>query len=252
MFLCVADLKVEVEVLRNHFHDEKPTEGTTFRHPRALLNSEVDKLHAHLPVSIEHATTRVQDQGKNAIDRLGLGLMRSNSSRTTVSPTLSRVASPEEIEPASHEEMEPETSEERRVVHIDPARLRKHKPTLRQRIFGRFGQGQKEDDLSDVEEGRAPVPAYISRTRSAAQPVPIIAEPEHDEDEADNPLRMSRTASKSIRFAPEASNSSDTAPGPSNYGSSAPGFKRNPELSMFRTTSVRSTEEGPSVSFREP
>lgn len=50
-----------------------------------------------------------------------------------------------------------------------------------------------------------------------------------------------------------------SAPSPAdeepNYGANAPGFKRNPGLSMFRTSSVRVDEDndsGPSVSFQEP
>lgn len=108
-----------------------------------------------LPKSLEHATSRIKDEGKEAVDRLGLGLMHQSTDSL------------------------PDSS-------------------MRQRMFGK--------PEPDVEKGDR------------------------------NP---------SIRFADDAP-SSDTAPG--NYGANNPGFRKNPSLSMFRSTSV----ESPSVSFQEP
>ncbi|WVQ85812.1 hypothetical protein IAT38_007980 [Cryptococcus sp. DSM 104549] len=71
--------EVEVEVIRNHFHDDKPSEREKFTHPRRLKSRELDEILTHLPKSLEHATSRVQNEGKDAVDRLGLGLMGSHS-----------------------------------------------------------------------------------------------------------------------------------------------------------------------------
>lgn len=137
----------------------------------------------------------------------------------------------------------------------------KPKKSLRKRLFGRRSPSP---DLADAEEGRGQPdagflsPSNFPRTRSN-----LINSGSRDEDDAGpsgNSLALSRTLSlnrtSTIRFAPELAESSDTAPSVANYGNSAPGFKRNPGLSMFRTTSIQSQsstqDREPSVSFREP
>lgn len=69
---------------------------------------------------------------------------------------------------------------------------------------------------------------------------------------------LTRTLSRAISFAPDIAPSSETAPTTRNYGNSAPGFKRNPDLSLFRSSSIRFADDeddeggGQSVSFAEP
>lgn len=70
---------MEVEVIRNHFHDDKPSEKSTFVHPHHLKHKEVDKLTEHLPHSVEHAASQVRDHGADAVDKIGLGLMTSHT-----------------------------------------------------------------------------------------------------------------------------------------------------------------------------
>jgi hypothetical protein len=97
-----------VEVVRNHFVDHKDSERQVFRHPRRLQHHEMDRLREGLPKSLEHATSHVRDDGAEAIDSLGLGLMHSHTSSEAS---------------AQHEQHEqPEKSQAQ--------------PSLRQRIFG--------------------------------------------------------------------------------------------------------------------
>ena len=165
-----------------------------------------------------------------------------------------------------------------KVIHIDPARIRREpKPTLRQRLFGRFGASSSRPH-HDAEEGHANPredsdddgdedDGYIRRANRP--PAPAIVEPESIlSPPASNPnLNLERTATtRSIRFTPDTAEPSDTVPAPpgrGNYGLSVPGFKRNPTLSMDRTRSYHEEEEeeedqdesgggGQSVSFRVP
>ena len=279
-------LQVRVKVIRNHFHDDKPSENAIFHHPHPLKHKEVDQLTKHLPISVDHAVSHVEDYGKNAIDRLGLGLMTSHLSSDAASSAASIQSSPGrrprdvEIEPPpeadtrneaedvfeeDEEEME-RTSSGRRGSMISLQRLKS--PTLsigsgsgkgpgrgiRQKLFGR--RRSSPSSPSSIEEGRAPPnPDLLKPTTSASQPrpIPTIVEPEDDNDRS---LSLSRTMSiprsTSVRFAVDSSPSSEVAPGRSNYGANAPGFKKNPALAMSRSASVNSAGESPSVSFQEP
>ena len=264
--------EVEVEVIRNAFAHHKKPEKSTFFHPRPLKNKEVDRLTTHLPKSLEHATSLVRDEGKEAIDALGLGLMISHSRSSERSGPTSCSASPQQsVRTASPEEMQPGEGLEVHVTAQQPegssgstkpprirVELEKKKVGLRQRFFGRHDNSH---DSKDAEEGRAPpsssllAPSYSS-TRS--RPVPIPS-PSGDDDDTGRGLSLTRTLSiprtTSIRFAADSSQSSGTAPNRRDYGNSATGFKRNPNLAMYRSSSVQSsgsTKDSPSVSFKEP
>ncbi|KAK4687881.1 sodium/hydrogen antiporter, partial [Tremellales sp. Uapishka_1] len=276
--------EVQVEVIRNHFHDAKPSERTSFTHPHALKHKEVDKLVEHLPKSVDHAVSHVVDGGSGAIDKMGLGLMTSNlseegsvasasSPRAPVSdiqseeeglredPRTGEEQEENESEEDGYDEEQPADSEPRIHSRIPAIRLSKNakkKKSLSQRLFGRRKSSARASSLSPsaVEEGRgmpdpnllAPPRPYRGRSSSAV-----------DEDSITN-LNRTRTSSPprstAIRFAEALSPSSDTAPGVNAYASNT-GFKRNPSLAMYRSTSVQSESsaknaEGPSVSFREP
>ncbi|WWC88415.1 uncharacterized protein L201_003326 [Kwoniella dendrophila CBS 6074] len=292
--------EVEVQVIRNHFHDDKPSETDTFSHPHRLKHRELDKMLSMLPKSLEHATSHVRDEGKEAVDRLGLGLMRGGPStpslvetsedqpELTLSRQDERVQAEEEQVADENEDAISETEDDRLgPIHTRIPAIRVHKgsgsktkkKSIASRLFGRKSN-DSENNSSKAEEGLAkPDSSLLSPTRSRSRPIPIVREPspsnnDNDDDDYDYdndapptrtpysgssgngvPLTRTLTArSSAIRFAPDVEPSSDTAPTISNYGANAPGFKKNPNLSMFRSTSIQSQGEGggPSVSFVEP
>ena len=224
------------------------------------------------------------DGGVDAIDRLGLGLMTSRGSETSAtasdppSPVVSTI--PLETEAQRYEmqernRMDRDRDEQAEAKGFKPPRPhirqeeRNAKPSIRDRLFGRRPEGASSP--SKAEEGRVKPLSPIVTSPSNDDGLrriftqPAVSTPTRmDEDEHPTDLRpghsrnlsLTRTMSNrqsTIRFAPESSVSSDTAPSMSNYGANAPGFKKNPNLAMFRTSSVKSTDgDAPSVSFAEP
>nr|XP_019012994.1 Na+/H+ exchanger AnNHA1 [Kwoniella pini CBS 10737]OCF51775.1 Na+/H+ exchanger AnNHA1 [Kwoniella pini CBS 10737] len=265
--------EVEVEVIRNHFAPDKPSEKDSFDHPHRLKTKEVDKLISMLPKSLEHATSHVRDQGQEAIDRLGLGLMGGISTPSVVDSQLpmdegspsQRAVDPEE-EAVSETEDDDPTS--RRTPYSKVPAINVHRgsgsgtktkmKSIKDRLFGRKSN-ENDHSPSKTEEGLAPPnPSLLGPPSkyNISRPIPIVNEPERTDSSESRGIPLTRTLSASrspaIRFAPDVENSSETAPTISNYGVNAPGFKRNPNLAMSRSASIQSNGEGPSVSFAEP
>ena len=196
-----------------------------------------------LPKSLQHATSRVQGEGKAAIDALGLGLMHSHTSSegsAAEPPSSSR----NDINDRSDSAENQAGSSKIPMITLD----RTKKQGLRQRLFGTKPEASL--DQSHAEEGRGNPDLLSPPDHTRSQPIPII-EGESGDD------ALSRTVSNrnpSIRFAVDSSPSSDTAPGIGNYGNNNPAFKRNPALAMFRSSSVQSAgdKDQPSVKFQEP
>ncbi|WVW84938.1 hypothetical protein I302_106974 [Kwoniella bestiolae CBS 10118] len=282
--------EVEVEVIRNHFSDDKPSEQESFVHPHRLKHKELDKMLHMLPKSLEHATSHVRDEGKEAVDRLGLGLMRGGASTPSIvesdhplEPSASvqsgrgnvQATDGENEEAISDTEEAPSSANYQSYNKIPAINVHKGsgsgtksgKKSITARLFGRKSN-EGENDSSKAEEGLAPpnptllVPPSKS---DISRPVPIVNTPDQMENDGSRsgsfgiPLTKTMSASRSpaIRFAPDVEPSSESAPTINNYGANAPGFKKNPNLSMFRSASIQSTGsgrgvEGPSVSFVEP
>jgi hypothetical protein len=250
--------EVEVEVIRNHFHDDKPAEASTFTHPRRLKHRELEQIKKHLPKSLEHATSRVENHGKDAVDRLGLGLMNPSPTESEVSDSASRRGLSELQAPEQHEGSDGDYEN----VHEMPSIGRQSTPPavrvqhskglkgLRKRFFGRRSSPGPPSPGA-AEEGRA-----SPDSKPLAPPTLTRSRTQTDERALELTRTLSVPRNTAIRFAAETSESSETAPSMNNYGNAAPGFKRNPALAMCRTNSVQSTGstkgEGPSVSFREP
>ena len=229
----------------------------------------------------------VENHGKDAIDRLGLGLMRlpgssegasgsgsppSSPPAQVVEPNADRIEEPEESREAEEgegfEDIESDGGEDGLEVQKSPKLPRikfgAGKRGLRQ-LFSRR-PNLSTTSPSAVEEGRVPsnpnllAPRGRDNVRAQPKPIPMTAEPERmaSPEAGDRGIFLTRTTSapRTIRFAMDSSQSSDSAPHLSNYGANNPGFKRNPSLAMTRTTSVQSTgsqkEDPQSVSFREP
>lgn len=270
--------QVEVEVIRNHFTDVKPSERSSFVHPHQLKVKEVDRLHKHLPLSLEHAVSNVENHGRDAVDRLGLGLMTSNvsSDGASASASASPPASPENrtrqtdvvenertnlgAEDLGTEEDGFEDIDSVADERVSSGRKKPRLPTIkigtgkRQGLRQLFGRRRKETSPSPsaAEEGRVPSnpsllsPPERSATRAQPKPIPMTAETDQmSPDESDRGISLTRTMSAprntSIRFAADSLPSSGSAPGISNYGVNNPEFRRNPALAMTRTTSVQST-----------
>ena len=68
--------QVQVEVIKDYFHDDKPSQISTFFHPQPLRKREVDKLHKHVDKSADHAADAVRDGGADQEDRLGRKSLR--------------------------------------------------------------------------------------------------------------------------------------------------------------------------------
>lgn len=271
-------------MLKNYYHEHAETERQKFHHPHSLKDE------AHL---VQHYLSQSVSAAMGTPHKQQRPLSRTSSRHSTASRhTLqSRPQSRQSQRSDRGLERDPSSPEGLKIIHIDPARIRREpKPTLRQRLFGRFGGGggnsgggdsSRRATQHEAEEGRADSrnpsddeeeeeEAYIRRGNSGMRaPPPEIVEPESILSPApsnpSNPnLLLERTATtRSIRFTPDTAEPSDTVPAPSgrgNYGLSAPGFKRNPTLSMDRTRSYHEEEEdddddggnGPSVSFKVP
>ncbi|WWD18709.1 hypothetical protein CI109_103163 [Kwoniella shandongensis] len=272
--------EVEVEVIRNHFHDDIPSEREVFNHPHRLKHRELDRMLGMLPKSLEHATSHVRDDGKHAIDRLGLGLMDPHPEDDEVSVT-SEPNEQEEGQADNANDNDNDNDNDYEDVPSDNeagsgsrlGRLSSNIPgihiskggnkkrSMRARLFGR--RKNSSNSPSRAEEGRSESNPHLLAppSRTSSRPIPIVAEPEQMSPSENRGIPLTRTLSASrspaIRFAPDSQPSSDTAPGIGNYGANAPGFKRNPNLSMYRSASIQSShsnkgEGGPSVSFKEP
>ncbi|WVR06563.1 hypothetical protein IAU60_003594 [Kwoniella sp. DSM 27419] len=277
--------EVEVEVIRNHFHNKKPSERDKFEHPRELRHHEVDRILSMLPKSLEHATSHVRDDGVDAVDRLGLGLMDPHPNERTATPSVTSEDERENSlrrqrrEAPEREQEEEEDVDEEAVSDTDQELPRHRSPPAihvsrsssgdghkkKRSILPRFFGGKRNRSPSPsrgAEEGRLSGNSFLSPPSGGGRPVPIVAEPERygsgDSSSAGIPLTRTLSPSRSpaIRFAPDVEPSSDTAPGLANYGNNNPGFKRNPALAMSRSTSIQSQNsargDGPSVSFAEP
>ncbi|KAE8539786.1 hypothetical protein D1P53_003723 [Cryptococcus gattii VGV] len=209
--------EVEVEVIRNHFADNKKTESDRFTHPHRLKSRELDDLLHHLPKSLEHATSRVQNGGKDAVDRLGLGLMATvtpeptppieshDSPRHDYGYPLERTQSPEDLaeegrdgespgnvshegayeeDEADYEDVPDETPRQKKKKMKPPAivvsRQNSAGPprrSIRSRLFGR--RQQSSNSSSRAEEGLAPPnPSLLAPSPSLSRPQTIAAEPE--------------------------------------------------------------------------
>ncbi|WVQ88108.1 hypothetical protein IAS59_001842 [Cryptococcus gattii] len=209
--------EVEVEVIRNHFADDKRTESDRFTHPHRLKSRELDDLLHHLPKSLEHATSRVQNGGKDAVDRLGLGLMATvtpeptppieshDSPRHDYGYPLERTQSPEglaeegrdgeslgdvshggayEEDEADYEDVPDETPRQKKKKMKPPAivvsRQNSAGPqrrSIRSRLFGR--RQQSSNSSSRAEEGLAlPNLSLLAPSQSLSRPQTIAAEPE--------------------------------------------------------------------------
>ncbi|WVO20068.1 uncharacterized protein IAS62_001358 [Cryptococcus decagattii] len=209
--------EVEVEVIRNHFADNKKTESDRFTHPHRLKSRELDDLLHHLPKSLEHATSRVQNGGKDAVDRLGLGLMATvtpeptpsigshDSPRHDYGYPLERTQSPEglaeegrdgeslgdvshggayEEDEADYEDVPEETPRQKKKKMKPPAivvsRQNSAGPprrSIRSRLFGR--RQHSSNSSSRAEEGLAPPnPSLLTPSPSLSRPQTIAAEPE--------------------------------------------------------------------------
>ncbi len=220
--------------------------------------------------------SHVEHHGKEAVDRLGLGLMQPIDSTASLAGS---IASPEqaaqELE-GEREDLREEAQEDREVEEgdgfedidsdVEEASRRKKpklpaikigtgaKKGLRQ-LFGR--RRGSSPSPSAAEEGRVPTDLSLLSPPTSfdprAQPKPTAISGDNDHS-----LTLTRTtsASRTIRFADASSKSSNSAPGKKNYGAMNPNFKGNPSLAMTRAASIESMdlqgEEGPSVSFKEP
>jgi hypothetical protein len=207
--------------------------------------------------------------GKDAIDRLGLGLMKpvtSMSSRNSTDDDTGgkrRLSAsdgrgrPEDEEVFEEDESEQEGPDSRSKGRPPKIQISSGRRTsIRKRLFGRKSSSPTP---STIEEGRGSTNADLlsppprSRGRS-------FAASEAEGPVNDKTINRTRTSSPprntAIRFAENSASSSETAPGPGAYGANAPGFKRNPALALNRTTSVQSAGsakgDGPNVSFKVP
>nr|ODN82429.1 Na+/H+ exchanger AnNHA1 [Cryptococcus depauperatus CBS 7841] len=208
--------EVEVEVIRNCFADDKKSEIEAFTHPHRLKARELDELLHHLPKSLEHATSRVQNGGKDAIDRLGLGLMGSKTPELTPTQSskderrdyvtkqesakqetsnhlneerrnsrVSREGSgrADEENEDDYEDVEEETNATQKkksklpVIHVSRQNSAGPRRSIRSRIFGRR---QHSNSPSQAERGLAPVNPFLLAppSSSQSQPKSIVAEPE--------------------------------------------------------------------------
>jgi hypothetical protein len=262
-------------VIKNYYDPEELNERGTFTHPHSLREEAHNVRHF-----LQHP---MADYGGRLPKKSHKAEAESGRSRTPSRHSRSRTPSPARSDRSASPPQEP------KIVHIDPARLHRNtKPTLRQRLFGRFGSNATSSSRQrDAEEGRSGSrsrygdsdsdrdddegeDAYTSpndRFRPvSSMPIPMINEPESilatstPETElppsSGNGLDLERTrTSRSIRFTHDTTDSTDASRGSGglNYGNSAPGFKKTPGLGMFRTTSIqREGDDGPSVSFSEP
>lgn len=260
-----------MEVIKNYYDDQAEIERKRFQHPHSLKDN------AHL---VQHYLSQSMSAALGTPQQPQRSSSRASSRRSTGSRGTLPDPAQSQSQPVDRDRSSPEGL---RIVHIDPARIRRDpKPTLRQRLFGRFrGDPSSKSSQHDAEEGRANSrngsddeeegeEAYIRRGNYEVRPPPAIVEPESilSPPGSNSNLLLERTATaRSIRFTPDTAEPSDTVPAPpgrGNYGLSAPGFKRNPTLSMDRTRSYHeegdededegedSGGNGQSVSFKVP
>ncbi|OCF39994.1 Na+/H+ exchanger AnNHA1 [Kwoniella heveanensis CBS 569] len=198
--------EVEVEVIRNHFHEGKQSETDKFVHPDRLKHRELDRILHMLPKSLEHATSHVRDEGKDAVDRLGLGLMDPHTATPSIRSTEEQPEFPERIQSRSserggeagmsgsavdvenenendYEDVVSDTEEELPrhhnppAIHVSKGSSSSHhkKRSFRSRFFGK-SKRDRSHSPSHVEEGRAPPnPDLLAPpSTSSARPVPIL------------------------------------------------------------------------------
>ncbi|OCF31244.1 Na+/H+ exchanger AnNHA1 [Kwoniella heveanensis BCC8398] len=198
--------EVEVEVIRNHFHEGKQSETDKFVHPDRLKHRELDRILHMLPKSLEHATSHVRDEGKDAVDRLGLGLMDPHTATPSIRSTEEQPEYPErrqsrgserggeagvagsavDIENENendYEDVVSDTEEELPrhhnppAIHVSKGSSSSHhkKRSFRSRFFGK-SKRDRSHSPSHVEEGRAPPnPDLLAPpSTSSARPVPIL------------------------------------------------------------------------------
>lgn len=207
-----------MELVKNHFHEEKETQSHKFTHPQPLAEHEVGTLRQLLP----------------KWDRFASDL--------NIHHFLNRSGSRESRAHSIPEEPAAEASTSRRGVAFGETPTPPARSTfsgLRQRFFGRNNNTEKTDDVETGQQtGSSPY--------STSTPTPKLSPTTTRQPNSQLDLTRTETMSRTIRFAEHATNDSDTAPGPlgsGNYGNSQPGFRKTPGLAMFRSTSVKSEDE---------
>ncbi|KAL7424027.1 hypothetical protein Q5752_001612 [Cryptotrichosporon argae] len=222
----VLSRSVQVEVIRNYFHDNKPTERSSFSHPHPLKHHEVDKLAENV-----HRDDEASDDEPVRRSSVESGSREGPTHLDGIHTSI----------PASR-------------IHG----YRSRKPAGWRRFVPGLRSGTPESLPRRAEEGMAQL--------DSVPPIPIVLTPSNQvqspgvlSQSEDRSLQLTRTQSaRAIRFAPGAAESSETAPGSlTNYGNANPAFRRTPGLSVPRTTSVQSTGSARSgreggVSFLEP
>lgn len=200
-----------MELIKNHYA-EGEKHRHAFTHHRSLQEHEVSRLRKLLP----------------NVDRFG--------SDFDVHHHLNRPPSQQSSRPPSRASNASAVTErdEQPPSHLGtPNEARGTFAGLRNRLFGRRSSSPSAE-ADRLEAGQGPSN-------------PNLLSPPSTRQNSGSPLELSRTQSvnRTIRFAEEARNDSDTAPAPmgANYGNSQPGFRRNPNLSMFRTSSVKEQDE---------
>ena len=273
--------EVDVEVIRNHFSHDQPSQSSRFSHPHSLGEMERRALSRYMP-KLEQEWEHAKDEGHDAIDKLRLALSHSREHVDRDSSSLGRShsPSPNQSETSLRRRSSPgQYSPEEEAEHHDtfdeagpsgssrPPAIRVHSGTeagdgrrlggLR-RFFG-LGAPVAPAKARKAEEGLAAPqhdPGLLSPTRSAPSPRPIdfarshsrtlSASSEAEASGGPTGIPLTRTISAprntSLRFAPDVQASSDTAPSMGNYGNTAPGFKKNPALAMYRASSVQSQD----------
>lgn len=196
----------------------------------------------------EHSTNAGSDYEESGGRRPYAHLQRPSVSSSREEPSVSHTQSTRDSLPHVHS-------------YIPADRLAPKKETGWRRFLGvgrkphsshhAAEEGRARPSTSDSDDGgfkRVPTTRSVHRTATL------------DPNEGGSGIPLTRTLSRAISFAPDAAPSSDTAPTIGNYGNTAPGFKRNPDLSLFRSSSIRFADDededdnggGQSVSFAEP
>ncbi|EJT49251.1 Na+/H+ exchanger AnNHA1 [Trichosporon asahii var. asahii CBS 2479] len=197
----------------------------------------------------EHSTNAGSDYEDNGGRRPYAHLQRPSVSSSRDEPSVSRTQSTRDSLPHVHS-------------YIPAERLAPKKETGGWRRF--LGVGRKpQSSHHAAEEGRAR-PSTPDSDDGGFKRVPTTRSVHRTAtlDPNEGGIPLTRTLSRAISFAPDIAPSSDTAPSIGNNGNNAPGFKRNPDLSLFRSSSIRFADDeddddndnggGQSVSFAEP
>ncbi|WVF68853.1 hypothetical protein IAT40_003626 [Kwoniella sp. CBS 6097] len=225
--------EVEVEVIRNHFHDGKESETDKFVHPDRLKHRELDRLLHMLPKSLEHATSHVRDEGKDAVDRLGLGLMDPHTATPSIRSIEEEPQYPERSQSRTseggqrggagvvsdngnanenanvnanenendYEDVVSDTEEELPrhhnppAIHVSKGSSSSHhkKRSFRSRFFGSKSKRDRSHSPSRAEEGLAPPNPDLLAPPSGARPVPII-----DTEDSSDPSDEARGGSSGL------------------------------------------------------